>query len=163
MVFGFMKGSMEIKLPKHNYVPGETVKGQLTLELKKATKARKLTITLFGQEIVRRRVTDSRGTHYDNDYITLCDVTIPLDGEKEYKKGQWDFSVPIPTDVLSRNPRPEGTLGKVVDTMEFVSGTKRNIEWSMKANLDIPWGADVSKNQDIVIQESGGGGGQPKF
>jgi len=45
-------------------------------------------------------------------------------------------------------------MANVVEALEAISGTNRRLEWSVRANLDIPLGIDVSKKQDITVVRS---------
>ena len=152
MGIGFWKGKIDLKISKHNYSPGETIKGTLHLKLKKPTKARKVTIRLLGEEKVTRRRRDSQGrSRSSTRTYRICDVLIPLDGEREYSEDTFEFEVPIPKEVLQG--RPDGVAGDVIGALEFMGGTRRRIIWHLIGNLDIPMGFDLSKKQDIVVQE----------
>jgi hypothetical protein len=152
MGIGFWKGKIELKVPTYTYAPGETIKGEVTLELKKPTKARKITIRLVGAELTTRREFSGGSYRTHHHRVNICDILIPLDGEKEYKEGKYDFEITVPPDALHDRNIRNGALGGVVEAVEIVTGTDRHREWYLEANLDIPMGFDVSKKQDIVIR-----------
>jgi len=88
MGFGFWKGKIEIVLPKYSYSPGEKTEGEIDLKMKKPKKARELTISLIGKEIITKYVVRSDGRRRTRrESITICDLKIALDGEKEYSGG----------------------------------------------------------------------------
>ena len=88
MGIAFWKGKIELMLQKHSYSPGETINGEIHLKLKKPIKARKIEIRLLGQEkITSRHVSSRGGYHTRTNTYTICDVRIPLDGEKDYLNG----------------------------------------------------------------------------
>jgi hypothetical protein len=152
MGLAFWKGKIELILEKHSYSAGETIKGDIHLKLKKPIKARKIEIRLLGQEkITTRHVSSGGGYHTRTHTYTICDVKIPLDGEKEYMKEDYNFELPIPPDVLNVSARPDGALGNVIKAAEYLSGRHRRLVFNVIANLDIPMGLDVSKKQNIVI------------
>lgn len=152
MGIGFWKGKMELKLDKYSFDPGENIKGTLIYKLKKNTKARKITIRLIGEEKQTSRRRDSDG-HMTTDTRTVkfFDLEIPLDGEKDYKEGSYDFNVPIPKNLFDPGQRPKGVVGDIVGALESLGGSRRDIQWTLMANLDIPKGFDLSKKQKIVI------------
>ena len=61
MVFGFGRGKFEITLEKFNYSPGETIKGKISFDLKKPTKAKGLKVALIGERITTSRQRGSSG------------------------------------------------------------------------------------------------------
>lgn len=144
---------MTLKLEKYDYKPGDTIKGVVSLILKKPTKARKLEAALLGK--VRTTHRDADGDIHTSDKI-VYDFTLPLDGEKEYQNGEYPFEIKISPDILS-SPDQQlqqnlngklGTIGAILGQM--VTG-QRPIHWLVHAHLDIPMKLDVGKSQDIVI------------
>ena len=45
------KGKIDITIQKSNYVPGDTISGNVALTLKKPVKAKEVSISLIGEEI----------------------------------------------------------------------------------------------------------------
>ncbi len=152
MGIGFWKGKIEMKLERFSFHPGETIKGEISYKLKKPTKAREITIRLIGEERqTNRRVRSEGGVQTETRKVKFFDLKIPLDGEKEYSEGQYDFKVPIPKGLYDPGKRPEGMIGDILGALETMSGSRRDLEWTLIANLDIPMGFDLSKKQKIVI------------
>ncbi len=150
----FWKGKLELTLDKYTFAPGETITGNINLKLKKRQKARKMEVKLLGQEKTSERYRRSDGSMGHRTHIhTICNISIPLDGEKEYHKSDYKFEITIPPDVLDVGARPDGTLGTVLQAAEYLSGRRRNLVWKIIANLDIPWGFDVSNKQKIVVRK----------
>ena len=80
-------------LEKYDYRPTEVIKGTVSINLKKPTQARKLEVALLGKiKTVYRNV--SAG-HYSTQtqYQTVYDFKIPLAGEKDYEKEQYQFEM----------------------------------------------------------------------
>lgn len=145
----FSKGKMELKLEKYSFSPGETINGELSFSLKKPYPARGVKVRLLGTETVTKR----RGDHTERKRITLCDVTIPLDGEREYSEGSYKFEIPVPADANDASRRPSGALGDALDAVSYMSGTRRQIEWEVIGFVDMK-GFDLNKKQDIVVNQS---------
>jgi hypothetical protein len=155
MIFGFGKGKIEIFLEKFNFSPGETIKGKVLLQLKEPIFAKQLKIGLFGLKITTRRVT-LRGTpttETKKEFIYKFEM--PLDGEKEYLKGEYPFEIKIPSDIFTTPPQiSEGALGAVIKTMQMLSslsGITSRVEWYLEVSLCIPKGFDIKKKVNINI------------
>ena len=146
MVFGFGKGKIEVFLEKYNFSPGETIKGRITLKLKKPTKAKALKVGLVGEKKTTQYTTSSTSkskTHFFN-------FEMPLDGEKEYVEGEYNFETKIPANVL-QTPSPGGAVGDIVKGIQLLSGKDVRISWYVIAKLDIQSGFDVSKKVQVNI------------
>src|SRR3989344_5226021 len=156
-LFNFGIGGIELKLEKYEFVPGEVIKGHVSLKLKKPIKARQLKIALFGTRETRQhskvvvfgvRMRSGAGSSYSKDYVFNFEK--PLDGEKEYLQGEYDFELKIPANVLE-GPYGSGALATVAKTAQFLGGALTNIKWFVEASLDIPMGLDVRKKIQINI------------
>ncbi len=148
----FKKGKIEMSLGKYNFVPGETITGNINLSMKKPVTARGLTVQLRGDLITKRMSRDSDG-HMKSETNRTCifDQKIPLDGEKKYKDSNYNFEIKIPENILDEDRPLEGALGSAVKAMKFITGTRERIEWQIIAKLDVPKALDVSKKQQITI------------
>ena len=151
-MFGFMKGKMEIVIPKTTYTFGEVIEGKVTLELNKPQKAKGVTIDLV-QEYTTHEYRGGKNvpTKHENHV-----GSIKLDEEKEYPAGQimeYPFKFTLPT-YKGPTVDPNSTLGKVVNVMQTmqplinVLGSDRG-GWFLKAKLDVS-GFDV--NKDVKLQ-----------
>ncbi len=146
-LFNFGIGGIELKLEGYEFAPGETIRGHASLKLKKPIKARKLRIALFGMQETRQLRAGS-GRSYSQDCIFNFEK--PLDGEKEYLAGEYDFELKIPANVLE-GPHGSGPLGTLAKTAQFLGGQISNVKWFVEASLDIPMGLDVRKKIQINI------------
>lgn len=151
-LFGGEKISLHLE--KYDYTPGDTIKGKVTLKLKKPTKARKLEVSFIGEKIERQSgmgiggtSNNRRSTHRSYVY----DFKMPLAGEKEYMKDEYSFEIKIPSNIREAEQKLEGNLGAAVSTLKAISGVHSRIDWYVKAQLDVPMGLDVTKKQKIVL------------
>ncbi len=159
MIFGLGAGKIEISLEKYIFSPGEIIKGKVSFELKKPTLAKKLKIILAGVKITKSQHHDSRGassTQTESDFIHHFEM--PLDGEKEYSKGEYQFEIKVPDNILGAASIPGGgqggILGAVLKTAEVLgkmSGATSRIDWYLEASLEIPGAFDVKKKVEISI------------
>lgn len=147
MVFGFGRGKIEINLKKYNFSPGDTIKGKISLKLKKSVQAKTLKVGLVGEKVTKefRRTSDTR-TRQKKTYF--FNFEMPLDGEKEYLKGEYSFEIKIPSNVLQT---PKGAVGDIIKGIQVLSGKDIMMSWYVIAKLDIPSGFDISKKIQINI------------
>jgi len=144
-------------LDKYDYKPGDKITGSVKLNLKKSTSARKLEIALIGKRKTTSRTSKGTQTNYE----VVYNFSVPLGGEQEYQDGQYNFSIPIPDDILhekSQRQRAQEQLEEKLGAAgTFISavamGGRSRINWSVKAQLDVPMKLDIKKSQDIVICE----------
>ncbi len=145
MVFGFGKGKIEVSLEKYNFSPGEIIKGKISLKLKKPTRAKALKVGLVGE----KKTTQYRTSSSSQSKTHFFDFEMPLDGEKEYLEGDYNFEIKIPANVLQ--VQPGGAVGDIVKGIQLLSGKDVRISWHVIAKLDIPSGIDVSKKVQVNI------------
>jgi len=149
-MFGFGKKEIEIFLEKYNYSLGENIGGKISLKLNKPTKAKALKVGLIGERLITEtgRTTDGKiSSHQRKEYV--FNFEMPLDGEKEYSQGEYNFEIKIPTNI-SQN-LPGGLAGDLLKTVQILAGNKSNVYWYIIAKLDIPMGIDVSNRIQINI------------
>ena len=142
---------MILALDQFNFFPGETIKGTVSINLKKPKKARKLQVGLVGER--KERYRDSDG-HTHTKTVRLYDFQIPLGHEGEYQKGDYTFEIKIPENILETgtSKRPDGVAGAIVDVLGAVGGNRGGpLQWFVESKLDIPMGFDVDKRQSIAI------------
>jgi hypothetical protein len=159
-----------LTLEKYDYTPGDRIKGMVTIQLKKPTKARKLTIALIGRVTEKTRSTTVRigpsshsSGHHSSQNTQVFDIyhfELPLDGEKEYLTGQYPVDMKIPENILQQNQQPEGTklegtLGVLANvfTNAALNRTYERVDWFVEANLDVPMGLDARVKQGIVLSQ----------
>jgi hypothetical protein len=143
-----------LMLEKYNYAPGETIKGTVTLKLKKPTKARKFEVEFAGVKEERQTGMGIGPTSSDRrqrQRVYLYRFKMPLGGEGEYQQGEYPFEITIPPDVKQSAAQAEGKLGTAVSALKAVSGIHSRIDWYVHAKLDVPMKLDVSKKQSIVL------------
>lgn len=148
-MFGFGKGKIDLKLEKLNFKPGETIKGTVSLELKEPIQARGLKVLFYG--IAKQSQTgfsSSGGVKHRSNTKKIHNFEMTLDGEKEYKQGEYNFKIAIPQNAVPK--MPSGALGGMVQAAQFL-GAVPNIKWFVEAKLDIPKGFDVRKKIQINI------------
>ena len=159
----FGKEKITLMLEKYDYRPGETIKGTVTLNLKKPTAARKLEVALIGRKISKQSNMavgpmvmggGKRGHHSSTQYQTVYNFSIPLGGDMEYHQGEYPFEIKIPSDILQNNPTLEGKLGQAATAVKLLAGVSSRIDWIVKTQLDVPMGLDVKNSQKIVLSES---------
>jgi hypothetical protein len=148
----FGKEKITLALEKYDYVPGDKIKGRVTLSLKKPTNARKLEVSFIGRKITHQSNVGSRNrSGSSTQYQTVYSFSMPLDGEKEYHTGDYPFEIKIPDNIFQSNPNLDGKLGSAVRALQMLGGTSSRIDWIVKAQLDVPMGLDVKKSQKIVL------------
>jgi len=161
-----------LTLEKYNFKPGDIIKGNIKLNLKKPTKGRKMEVSFIGSRKEQQRVNrgpshrHGSGVHYGTSRTTtqtrtvkVFDFTQPLGGEKEYQNESFDFEIKIPSDVIQQTRtqhegKLDGALGTAVAVGSALMGSRvYPIQWKVKAQLDIPMKFDVEKTQKIILSE----------
>jgi len=147
MIFGFGKGKIEVILEKYNYSRGEIIEGKIILKLKKPIRAKKLKVGLRGEKITRE-IGEKRP---EQKKTFIFNFEMPLDKEKEYFKGEYNFEIRIPKNVLQNVLAPKSAIGSVLKGIQILSGRETRVNWYIIAYLDIPSGFDISKKVQINI------------
>ena len=156
-MLGFMKGKMEIQIPRTNYAYGEIIEGKVTLELKKPQKAKGVSIDLVQEyQTYERRGSQTVPVTHTNHIDTLT-----LDSEKEYPAGNvmeypFKFTLPVYQGPQIDTGSTLGQVVKVIETVEPIinvlgSGHSGGSEWFLKAKLDVS-GFDVNKDLKLQIR-----------
>jgi sporulation-control protein spo0M len=162
MIFGFGAGKIEIILEKFSFSPGEIIKGKVSFDLKKPTLAKKLKITLAGVRITTQQVRRPDNTPYTKTRENFIHhFEMPLDGEREYSRGEYPFEIKVPDNISDASLQKEaqgGILGAVLKTAEILSGmpsaipsATSRVEWYLEASLEIPKAFDVKKKIEITV------------
>ncbi|MFH1102089.1 MAG: hypothetical protein V1726_08670 [Methanobacteriota archaeon] len=162
----FGPDKITLSLEKFDYKPGDNIKGTVTLNLKKPTKARNLTVSLIGRVTEKTQGTSVRVSggsprvHSSSQTRTfdIYNFAMPLEGEKEYSEGTYPFDMKIPENIFQTEQKPvgpqyEGALGTLAKIAAGASPyhTYSRIDWFVESRLDIPMGLDVRKSQKIVL------------
>ena len=162
----FGKGKINIALQKTHYAPGDIISGDVSLTLKKAVKAREVSISLIGEHKSTQTAPGVGGPmggggmsmSTTTKTVRIYDFKQQLDTEKEYSQGrEYHFEMKTPADMMSMRPlMPEGKLGQVLNVAQTAAAMTgaipfQRIKWYLLAKLDIPGGFDVSKKVDVTI------------
>jgi hypothetical protein len=133
----------QIELERDRLLPGRLVAGRVTITTRDGVEARRLIVTLIGEEAWQHEVssTDADG-HTSTRTVTstaeLPRVPIELSGPLRLAAGEtrsWELSLPVPG------------LGPA-----SVEGTVLKVGWSLEAKLDRP-GFDSSIDVDVRIAQ----------
>lgn len=155
MVFGFLKGKINVTLNKTVFVPGDTIEGTAALKLRKSVKARRFMVSLIGTEKTRERRPGESTDDINTQEIYRFDVD--LDGEKEYQssgENTYEFKIKTPPDILgSIMPTSEGVVGGILRTAKYLQNLDRQLFWHIQTRLDVPLGFDVTKQTQITITQ----------
>ncbi len=152
----FGKEKITMTLDKYDYKPGEKIKGKIKLNLKKPVEARKLEVRLRGIQIQKSGggAIGAIGGNSNRNYSRreIYDFKMPISGEKEYHKEEFDFELPIPSDIGNQAMAKLGQKGQAaMQAFKVLTGSNMRVDWYLRAQLDIPKGLDVKKKQQIVI------------
>jgi hypothetical protein len=149
-MFGFGKKQIEIELEKLNFSQGDTIKGKITLNLKNPTHARALKVGIVGERIMRTTSNvNGRMTTSSNSTIVFK-FDMPLDIEKDYFQGEYNFEMKIPGNITQPST-PPGVAGDVIKTIEILAARESDVRWYVTANLDIPMKLDIDAKVQISI------------
>jgi hypothetical protein len=142
-----MKGSIEIIPESYNYDPGDTIKGKLTLKLKKHVKSDKLIVGLLCER--REKIYPEKSNDNQEGEVTLFDFNQPLNGKKEYAPSEYtyDFSIVIPLNVSQVLEGVSMTLAK---SIRDLTGYNTLAKWYLYAELQCE-GVNLSKRVQINI------------
>ncbi len=143
-MFGFGRGSIEIKLNNYNYRLGDIIEGTVALRIRKPVHAKELTIQLIAE---RRSPSYSSG---HQNYQKLYDFKQPLAGEKDYPATQMPVVLPFKLQIPSNVEGADivGKLGSLIRTVQMLSGSR--IYWYLIARLDVK-GFDITKRIQINV------------
>lgn len=140
-----------LNLEKYEYRPGETIKGTVTLHLKKPMNAHSLDVGLIGRKIQQQGTYRGGSYQKSTQFSTIYDFHIPLGGEQEYLEGVFPFEIKIPADILQVESPLQGNVATAVNVLKAISGVSSRIEWMVVARLDLPLKLDVSASQKIMF------------
>ncbi|MEM0359885.1 MAG: hypothetical protein QXK06_00930 [Candidatus Diapherotrites archaeon] len=151
-LFGLGKGKIELTLEKFNFSPGDTIKGRIVLSMNKPTKARGIKARLWGERTITRTSYYNSGPRTEKRNQIIFNFELPLDGEKEYSSGEYEFEIKVPNNILQSQQAPDGVIGELAKAAAFLGGSfASQPRWYLEAKLDIPGGMDVSKRVQINI------------
>ena len=131
------KGSIKIQLNNYNYSPGDTIQGNVLLNLKKPTSSESVNITLSGIQKTTNPSTNSKGGMSTNtNYDTIFSFKQPLEGRKDYSIGEkkYTFKIKIPSDIKSKSINP--VTETITKSFQFLSNSFSTIQWYLTAELE---------------------------
>lgn len=143
-----LKGTIEVHCEKNTFDPGETIKGDIYLKIKKETKGNNLTISLVADETTTFYDGDERRTEHDEVYR---DEQV-IENTKTYSVGYektYEFALTIPA-MNEPSGQVDGVVGAVFDALS-VNRRKVKIEWQLEARLDAE-GLDLVNKKDIQMR-----------
>jgi len=144
-----------IILDKTSFLPGETIKGTVSLNLKKQKYAKALKVSF----VVNRNleVLSPHQATSDISYEVYKDEVI-LDVEREYWNETYPFKIKIPIDIFQKlkTLEAESAMGMQKKYLDWAvnKGYGNYIEknkWYVKASLDMPKKLDISSKLEINV------------
>lgn len=159
-MFGFGVGKIEVSIPKKNYSPGEEIKGNLLLTLKKPARARGVFIKIFAEQ--RFREVQSQGGKQSTSDVMRVVYTFQeaLDSEREYEVTSTPVSYPftllVPGSANSATAEPSLPFGNLQISMGGFSlgpgaGPIGPAQWYLEGFLDVPLAVDVKAKLALNI------------
>lgn len=147
MMFGFLKGKIEIKLDRYSFGVGDTIEGDIMLNLKKPLQARELSIGIFAEE----KRTDNFGGKRRTVIRRIYDFKQPVSGEQEYTTtSMHHFKINAPASIPDTEAPLGEAAGNLLKAAKFLFGARSSIKWFIIARLDVK-GFDVTKKVQISI------------
>ena len=155
--FGLGLGRIEIRLERFGFYPGDTIRGQLVLQLHEPQSARALVVGLRARQKVAQRRASPRDVVLTHRTETVWEFERELAGEGVYREGSYPFELLVPSDVF-RAPAtpPAGIVWDIARaiTFPFLQGEQRfPLQWQVFAAVSRPYRVDVKKRVDIVVTE----------
>jgi hypothetical protein len=155
-VAGIGVGKVKVELEGHDFHPGDTIRGKVTVALDEDTDAKRLVVGLGGsrKKVSYSKGSDGRPTQSTHDE-TVYELERELDGERSYRTGEYPFELVVPTDATSRPEiTTEGIVGDVARVVGAIASSGRtSITWRVFAFLDIPWKRNVKAAVDVSVTE----------
>ncbi|MEM5778035.1 MAG: hypothetical protein QXD43_04375 [Candidatus Aenigmatarchaeota archaeon] len=150
-MFGFNKKQIDVFIEKFNFSPGEVIKGKVILNLNKPIHAKALKVGLRGEKIVDTTTITPSKVNVRHDKACIFNFEMPLEGEKDFLKGEYDFEIKVPTNLSQNIQLPSGVIGDFLKSLYTLANAGARFEWYIIAYLDIPMGIDVSKKVQVNI------------
>jgi len=142
MVFGIGEGSIEIVLEKHEFAPGETIRGTVKLNLNSPKEARGLRVEFYGEK-QEKAIHSSR--HNSNSTVRVFQVAKTLAEKGKFASKDYPFEIEVPASVIL--PNGGGMLG-------FFTGIFTvPVKYYVSSSLDLPMSFDISKKVQVSIEQ----------
>ncbi len=152
-------GKIEIQTDKLSYSYGETVKAKVILTMNEMKKARGLKLDFHATRQVPYQHTtkNSKGVSHTSTQMktdTMYSFNANLDSEREYS-GSKEYNIELKIPAQQGVKLPDGVLGQVaglaITTAQITGNLPGQVHWRIKVSLDIPMGADCSKQIEIQV------------
>lgn len=161
--FGIGRGKLQLQLPQTSFMSGQTIQGNIVLNLKKPIDSNYTEVVLIAQE---RRTSVGRDGHRDTDTVTVFENRVRLAEAKRFEAGtlQLPFSIPIPADISGPQLQNQ-TLQKVAAVANALGGRfggRRILKWYVSARIDVPKAIDMrSRKTQVYVTQSQAADQQP--
>jgi hypothetical protein len=139
-------GTLDLHIAERSFKPGDVVAGRVRLSLDEPVKARRLVVSLIGEEWVYITCGGGKNRTIYEKNIRLHDESIELSGEVIYRAVEKDFQFKLPANAPPTILLTPETIGSRIEHME---GT--GLRWIVVAKLDIPMGLDINSEQEIFV------------
>ncbi|MGB6873109.1 MAG: hypothetical protein WBE46_03035 [Dehalococcoidia bacterium] len=168
------KGKIDIAIQKFNYALGDTISGSVALTLKKPVKARKVNISLIGEQLITNTQDTSRKGILMGGGGMGEGIMRPMMSERRGSEGItigarreqstmtervciYDFKLPLDGEKEYSEGRESYFFEMKIPAdilsvrPQMTSPIKSPSKWYLLAKLDVPGGLDISKKVDITI------------
>ncbi len=139
-------GTLDLHIAEKSFKPGDVVAGRVKLSLAKPVKARRLVVSLIGEEWVYITCGGGKSRTIYDKKIRLHDESIELSGEITYRTVEKDFQFRLPVNAPPTILLTPETIESRIKNME---GT--GLRWIIEVKLDIPLGMDFNSEQEIFV------------
>lgn len=139
-------GKLDIDIAEKSFKPGDVVAGRVKLSLAKPVKARRLVVSLIGEEWVYITCSGGKNRTIFEKKIRLHEESIELSGDVTYRAVEKDFQFRLPENAPPTILLTPETIGSRIEHME---GT--GLRWIVEVKLDIPLGMDFNAEQEIFV------------
>jgi len=132
-MFAFLKGKAEIVLEGNSFMPGDTIKGKVILNIKKNFDSKGIVLRLYATS----NTTSVSAGKVSNRVVTVYDFRYDLEKQASYSQSQSPLEIPfelkIPTDILSLNKNQQN----IVNVVSAVAGRYSQIKWYVSAKVRV--------------------------
>lgn len=150
--------TFDINLEKTQYLPGEIVKGTLSIKTEKGSKARKLMLLAEGKESTTITVTESRGADSIRDTTskTYSEVNTFFSQDLSNLLQKSVINTILQDGSLEISPQNnviafDFTLPTEINLFSSYRGKHANITYTVKGTIDIAKKLDVNKQQSFSV------------
>jgi len=154
----FRSDKIIITLDKNNFIPGEIIKGKISLDFKKPVFVKKLTVTLKGFiETQYRGALQTKPNPKGPYNLEVFRYDKNLSYEGEYQSEKLFFEIEIPENIIEQSniPKKNGTtVGNMINKFNDSIYQNSPLVWCIIVNLDIPKKLDINEIQEITISKN---------